>query len=259
MTGGLHALRNRVPDPVKRLVKRRTPHRLIDLVRPEFPPASRRWLNGSFAQTGEDMLIQFLFGMLRIERPSFLDIGAFHPWKFSNTARLYVKGSRGINVEADPDSAVEIRRHRPGDLTLNVGCGPESGLMTFYRMSASTLNTFSRDAAEAAVRESGGVHRIVSTSEVEVWTVPRILAGHPCPDLVSIDVEGLDLAILKTLPDWGGRPAVMCVETATFSETGGSVKIIEPAEFLSGHGYIQFADTWINTIFVRDDLYQRRT
>jgi hypothetical protein len=74
---------------------------------------------------------------------------------------------------------------------------------------------------------------------------------------VSLDVEGMDLAILRTLPTWGGLPAVICVETATYSETGGSRKLTEPAELLSEHGYIQFADTWMNTIFVRDDLYQR--
>jgi len=124
-------------------------------------------------------------------------------------------------------------------------------------MSAPTLNTFSRSAAEAATEESGGLYRVVSTLEVEVRTVAQILSGHRCPDLVSLDVEGLDLEILRTLPSWPDRPAVLCVETATYSETGGSVKLTGAADFLHGQGYVQFADTWMNTVFVRDDLYQR--
>ena len=152
---------------------------------------------------------------------------------------------------------IAYRRQRPGDLTCNVGCGPEPGRLTFYRMSAPTLNSFSREAAEASVEESGGRYQITSTLEVEIRTVPQILDGRPCPDLVSLDVEGLDLEILRTMPTWGGRPAVVCVETATYSEIGGSVKLTEPAELLGEHGYLQFADTWMNTVFVRDDLYQR--
>jgi FkbM family methyltransferase len=252
----MSALRRRVPDPVKRALRHGVPPRLRDLIRPEFPTASRPWLSGSYAQAGEDLLVRFLFGMLQIDRPTFLDIGAYHPWRFSNTALLYVGGSRGINVEPDPDSATAFRRQRPGDLTRNVGCGPEPGRLTFYRMSAPTLNTFSHEAAQAAVAESGGRYQITSTFDVDVCTVPQILDGRPCPDFVSLDVEGMDLAILQTLPTWGGRPAVLCVETATYSETGGSVKLTEPAELLATHGYVQFADTWMNTVFVREDLYQ---
>lgn len=253
----MSALRRRVPDPVKRALRQGMPTRLRDLVRPEYPASSRPWLHGSYAQAGEDLLIRFLFGMLDIDRPTYLDIGAYHPWRYSNTALLYVGGSRGINVEPDPDSADFFRRERPRDLTRNVGCGPEPGLLTFFRMSAPTLNTFSRASAEASVKESGGRYRITSTMDVEVRTVPQILDGLACPDLVSLDVEGMDLDILRTLPTWGGRPAVLCVETATYSEIGGSVKLTEPADFLAGHGYVQFADTWMNTLFVRDDLYQK--
>jgi FkbM family methyltransferase len=253
----LDSIRRHVPDRVKTAVRQGVPARVRDLVRPAHPAVARPWLQGSFAQAGEDLLIRFLFGMLEIERPTYLDIGAFHPWRYSNTALLYLNGSRGINVEADPDSAALIRHDRPDDQTLAVGCGPEPGRLTFFRMSAPTLNTFSRAAAEAAVEESGGRYQVTSTTSVEVRTVAQILDGRPCPDLVSLDVEGMDLAILHTLPTWGGRPAVICVETATYSETGGSRKLTEPAELLSEHGYIQFADTWMNTVFVRDDLYQR--
>jgi FkbM family methyltransferase len=253
----LDSIRRHVPDRVKTAVRHGVPARVRDLVRPSQPAASRPWLQSAYAQAGEDLLIRFLFGMLEIERPTYLDIGAFHPWRYSNTALLYLDGSRGINVEADPDSAALIRRHRPHDQTLAVGCGPEPGRMTFFRMSAPTLNTFSRAAAEAAVEESGGRYQVTSTVAVEIRTVAQILAGRPCPDLVSLDVEGMDVDILRTLPTWGGRPAVVCVETATYSETGGSRKLTEPAELLARHGYIQFADTWMNTIFVRDDLYQR--
>jgi len=70
-------------------------------------------LLGSCSQAGEDLLIRFLFGTLGIERPTYLDIGAYHPWRFSNTALLYVRGSCGINVEAEPDALAAFDKHRP--------------------------------------------------------------------------------------------------------------------------------------------------
>lgn len=238
-------------------IKRRVPFRVRDALRPAWPESARPWLEGSFSQCGEDRLVAFLFGMIGIEQPTYLDLGAYHPWRFSNTALLYLSGCRGVNVEANPDALGAFFKDRPGDRNLNVGVGPEPGVLTFYRMSADTLNTFSAEAAHAAVEQSGGRYTIIGTQPVEIQTVPQILGDRPTPDLVSLDVEGMDVEILQTLPTWPGRPAVVCVETATYSETGGSVKLTEPADLVSEFGYVQFADTWVNTIFVREDLYQR--
>ena len=68
----------------------------------------------SYSQCGEDLIVRYIFDVLRIEHPSYLDIGAHHPFFLNNTALLYEEGSRGVNVEADPQlihSFYKERKH----------------------------------------------------------------------------------------------------------------------------------------------------
>ncbi len=55
------------------------------------------------AQHGDDIIIRAVFDNLGIDNPSYLDIGAHHPTNISNTKLFYDAGSRGINVEANPN------------------------------------------------------------------------------------------------------------------------------------------------------------
>jgi hypothetical protein len=159
-------------------------------------------------------------------------------------------------VEPDPDSFQAFRRHRSRDVNLNVGVGLDPGSQTFYRMSTRTLNTFSREVAEAVVEESAGRHTIVGTVEIEIRTVAQIFTDvGRVPDFMSLDVEGGDLDIVRTMPTWPGLPVVVCVETITYSEHGRGVKIPDFGAALGGLGYLPYADTHINTIFVRSDRW----
>ena len=101
----------------------------------------------SFSQSGEDLLIKFIFDSLGIKNPSYLDIGAHHPFKLSNTALFYMNGSRGINIEPDPDLFAEFIKFRRKDINLNVGITEHEGHMDFYIISVPTLNTFSAETA----------------------------------------------------------------------------------------------------------------
>jgi hypothetical protein len=86
---------------------------------------------------------------------------------------------------------------------------------------------------------------------VQILTVAHILGQYgKCPDFRSLDVEGLDLEILETMPSWPSRPMVLCVETMTYSESGGGEKLTGILDLLDGFGYQAFADTYLNTIFV---------
>jgi FkbM family methyltransferase len=253
----LAPLRSRVPRPLKWAV-RGFSYRMREAVRPTYPGAALPWLQGSFAQCGEDLIVKNLFGILGVEHPSYLDIGAYHPFQLSNTALLHATGSSGINVEADPDAFAAFTTYRPRDVNLNVGVGAKPGRATFYRMTAPALNTFSKETAEGTFAASGERYRIESTLSVEIRTVSQILADRgSCPDFLSLDVEGLDLSILETMPAWPGRPLVICVETLTYSGTGDGCKLPALGEFLAGEGYIPHADTWINTIFVLRDRFER--
>src|SRR4030081_1527697 len=89
----------------------------------------------SYSQCGEDLLVNYIFSLRGIQYPSYLDIGANHPFFISNTAFFYRKGCRGINIEANPQLIHPFDRFRRKDTTLNVGVGPEEGEMNFYIIS----------------------------------------------------------------------------------------------------------------------------
>jgi FkbM family methyltransferase len=240
-------------------LKRLTPYRIKDAIRPPWPEAARRYVNGSFSQVGEDRIVRFLFHAIEVEHPSYIDIGAHHPFFISNTALLHLGGSRGINVEPDQRGIELFHKHRPGDVNLGVGVADRAGEMTYYRMTEPALSSFSKEAAEAAEIESRGEYKIDSVITVPVRTVADILTEHwdgECPDFMSLDVEGLDLQILKTMPSWPDRPSMICVETVTYSGRRRNEKLPEIAAYLRTQEFEAFGDTFLNTIFLRTDRWQ---
>ena len=95
------------------------------------------------------------------------------------------------------------------------------GTADLFLMTTSTLNTFSR--AEAERYQAYGTEQIERVIPVEIKTVNQVLEEYfeSVPDFVSIDVEGMDLSILKGFDFERFRPKVFCVETLTYTEDGG--------------------------------------
>jgi FkbM family methyltransferase len=233
-------------------LRQRVPPRLREFLRPSVSAEARAWLGPSFSQAGEDRIVRFLFDVIGVTHPTYLDVGAYHPFNLSNTALLSLNGSLGVNVEPDPDAIAAFSRHRPRDVNLNIGVGPEAGSLTFYRMSLPTLNTFDREAAERVRESSGGVHDIVGTVEVEVRTMAGVIADvGRCPEFLTLDAEGLDHAILQTMPTWPGRPVVVCVELLAYAGVlAHATRADEIPRLMDELGYAMLADTWVNGVFV---------
>lgn len=212
----------------------------------------------SFSQSGEDLIVRFIFSALGIAKPTFFDIGAHHPEYLSNTALFYRSGSRGINVEPDPNLFQAFTKERRQDINLNLGVGARQGKMDFYVMSSSTMNTFSEKDAEKLVHENH--MEIKKVIPVPVDTISNIIERHSdgqFPDFLSLDVEGMDLEILQTIDYPHKCPKVICVETISFSTNGRGEKDSDICRFLQKQDYILYADTYINSIFVRRSLWER--
>ena len=205
----------------------------------------------SYSQSGEDRIIKFILDVLGVESPSYLDIGAHHPVHLNNTYLFYQNGCHGVCVEPNPRLFASLQDARPKDVCLNVGVGGvRQEAVPFYEMSSDTLSTFSEAEARHYVEEHG--KQIVRVANVDVVTPEEIIARHfqGQPDFVSLDVEGLELEILKAFDLTGVRPAVFCVESITYATDGSGKKRTEVIENLSMAGYMVYADTYINTILV---------
>lgn len=209
----------------------------------------RSVLKVSFAQNGEDLIAWHALHALGIRQPRYLDIGAHHPVRLSNTALFHLLGGRGMNIEPDPTLFAAFLARRPRDINLNFGVGPLAGEMTFFRMADPLLNTFS--AAEAARLEREEGIRLADRTTVRIEKIDTLLDRWDfTPDFLTLDTEGHDLAILQSYDFTRRRPAVICVETLTFSTRTQGRKIFEVADFLVSVGYRVHADTRINTLFI---------
>jgi FkbM family methyltransferase len=203
----------------------------------------------SYSQSGEDMIVWFIFHLLGQGKPSYLDVGAHHPTYLNNTALFSFLGATGMNIEPDPVLFPEFPRLRPRDINLNIGIAEAAGELTFFRLSDPTLNTFSPQEAERMVRQ--GRATIVARDSLRVEPISAVLDRWKfSPDFLSIDTEGRDLAILRTYDFVRHRPTVVCAETLMSALEGTERKNTALIDFLAGQGFRVYADTYINTIFV---------
>ena len=212
----------------------------------------------SFSQTGEDRIIKFLFDTLGIRQYRYLDIGAHHPRRLSNTYLFYALGGSGVLIEPNPVFATLISQIRPRDLCLTVGlAGQSCSEVPFYVMRSDTLSTFSEHEAGRMVSECG--QEISEVSHLDVLAPEEVLSAHfgDGLNLVSLDVEGPEMEILKAFDLQRYRPEVFCIETISYAIDGGGVKSSEIAQFMTANGYMVFADTYINTIFVDRSRWER--
>lgn len=230
--------------------------RVIRRIVYEFiPPGFTR---NSYSQTGEDVIVDFLFRGVGNTNPSYLDIGTNNPTWGNNTFLFYENGSRGVLVEADQTIIPLIKESRVGDKVLNIGVGlSEQKEADFYIFDVSGIHTFNKQEAEE--RDKIGVHKIVKIEKVSLKPINEIIKENfdTFPDFLSIDIEGLDLAVLQSL-DFSKYPIpVICSETCTYSENHIKPKDLAIAEFMLKQGYFIYADTYINTIFVNKEWFNK--
>ena len=213
----------------------------------------------SYAQCGEDLIISHVFEYLKIEKPTYLDIGAHDPKYISNTYFFYERGARGVLVEPDDELCRKIRKARSRDICLNVGVSVDAREKAdFYVMNSRTLNTFSREEAERIAAQ--GVYHIADVRTVRLMSVNEIVRQHfpSGPNLISVDVEGLDYEILKSFDFQNIRPEVFCVETLTFTTRNDEQKRTDIIDYMLSRGYFLYADTYINSIFVDNKAWGNR-
>jgi len=207
----------------------------------------------SYAQNHEDILIDRLF---RGQIGTFVDIGACHPVIDSNTRFFYERGWRGVNFEPSFSSFQLFLDHRPEDLNLNLAVSDFDGELTFYEVEDHVINGTSTLSAEIAegCRQRGFD---VAERPVPVRTIRSLIDTHRIepPDLLSIDVEGYEAAVIRGTPLDSWRPRVLVVEATLPLTTTPSHQDWEP--ILLAQGYLFAAFNGVNRFYLREDLRDR--
>lgn len=210
----------------------------------------------SYSQFGEDVMLRgFFLGDKWSWKPYhgfWVDIGAHHPTRQSNTKFYSKAGWRGINVDASTDAIKLFNRQRKRDINVNVGIGKTEGNLDYFRMSSPLLNTFSKAFADKAI--AAGDARLIEAVKVPVITLKTLLdkylpSGQEI-DFMSIDCEGLDLEILES-NDWSlYRPEYILIEIHMGGENW-EVQSTPAARFLKEHGYELVGQCICTSLFKR--------
>lgn len=203
----------------------------------------------SYSQEGEDVVLR---RFLDLSKPGFyVDVGAHHPVRYSNTKYYYDRGWSGINIDADPTLIDEFKTHRTRDINLISGVGDQMKQMTFYMFNHPAINTF--DAKLAAQRAKLPEYEIVNKLKIKIRSLAELLENHlpKGKDIhfMSIDVEGQDLNVLRS-NNWAKyRPAYILIECLGAVESLEAVFDNEVTGYLRGQGYQPIAKTLYTVIF----------
>jgi len=208
---------------------------------------SSEFLNSSYSQEGEDLVLARIFEFQK--KGFFVDVGALHPKRFSNTYRFYETGWRGINIDAMPGSMEIFNQMRPEDINLEIPVSDKAENLDYYVFNEPALNTFSKELADE--RSQKDKYHVDQVINIKTNTLENILDQHLPKnqeiDFMTIDAEGLDFQIL-TSNNWSKySPKVVLIENELgLDEVMGS----KVDQFLNEKGYKIYAKT-VNTYFYK--------
>lgn len=245
---------------------------LVHLFRPlysPFLPMLRRRLVSdfeygrlSFSQDGEDLVLQSFFEATPPIARFYVDVGAYHPKRLSNTYFCYRRGWRGINIDAMPGSMKAFEQDRPRDINVEAAVSATPQILTYHMFKEQGLNTLDDEVASNRRKSVGNpLCQLIGTSRIKTCTLTGILDQKLPPGqqiaFLNIDVEGLDLDVLMSLDFMKYSPQYILAEHKPLTESEEDKKSAI-ADFLSKLGYRIVGKTHRTSIFLLESLAQRK-
>lgn len=208
-----------------------------------------------FSQSGEDIILyHYLINCMKYNKISYIDIGANHPVYGNNTYIFYKRRctKKGILVEPNKELCSLIKKKRSEDICVNAGVGIKEGVAKYYVIDepGGQYNTIS--SKEVALYKSQG-HKVIRTDKINLIPINKILKDNLKGEklnLLSIDIEGMDFQIIKSLDFSQYLPDCICTETTEWGGAGEKEYYQDMTQFLEEKGYVVYAKTEINTIYV---------
>lgn len=166
----------------------------------------------SYSQEGEDMILARIFEDK--SQGFYVDVGAHHPQRLSNTYYFYLKGWHGINIDAMPGIKDTFDKLRSRDINLEIAISDYPKNLTYYGFNESALNSFSQELANQYSQLDG--YNIILKKIIKTYTLAEILDEYLPQnqkiDFLNIDVEGMDYEVLKS-NNWSKyRPEIVLIE-----------------------------------------------
>lgn len=168
----------------------------------------------SYSQEGEDILLRDIF---QDKTDGFyIDVGAYHPKRFSNTYYFYKKGWSGINIDANGSAIRMFKTSRTRDQNICCAVSDVEKKVTYFEFQNPAINSINPDFVKRYQKLN---QNSVSKSELSSKRLFTILESAKVPkeiDFMSIDVEGHCLEVLKSNNWKKYSPKIVLVEDDDF-------------------------------------------
>lgn len=190
---------------------------------------------GFYSQFGEDRKLNELLNPAE-NHGFYVDVGAFDPVTYSNTARLYELGWNGVNIDANPQAIEKFKRMRERDVNISTAIAESNGEKPFYYAEdLGEVNTLSEKHLQKWEKEGVKFEkRIVPTRRLSDLLDECLTENQPI-DFMNIDVEEAEMGVLRS-NDWVKyRPRLIAIETHGLNPVRPEDHPV--AAYLLGKGY----------------------
>jgi hypothetical protein len=218
---------------------------------PDIPVFAVRY----FGQCAEDIIVLAIIRALcareglDAKRERYLEIGANHPVSTSATYLLHETiAMTGVLVEANPCLIDDLRRFRPHDIIVHGAIQTnDANVVDLFISNHDEISSLHRSFV---AEWSGGTVGECGVDSVPALRINDVIREHfpdRAPVFLSLDIEGMDLAVLSDLDLRRVRPALIQIEPSEHYHPGNSRDI---TVHLEGMGYIVTACTDVNLLAV---------
>lgn len=190
-----------------------------------------------FSQTGEEIILNYLLREVPSNHIFYLDVGCNDPIRDSNTFLFYLHGGSGICIDGNGKLIEQFKKVRPNDISLSELVSDVVEEVTFYLSNESRVSTISEETMI-----SGSDRWSYNENEKrKTKTLNEILQKHLPSNqeihLLSIDVEGFDFKVLKSINLKKYQPRVIVIEIHEFELDYRFLQKNEIVTYLADYGY----------------------
>lgn len=212
------------------------------------------WLGETYSQCYEDVIIDSLIRAHKrklgrqLKGLTYIEIGANHPVCTSSTYLWKRKYNvNGILVEANPRLIKNLQKFRPNDHIINAAAyDQDSEGIDFFLSPDNEISSLDERFVNAW--KDLGVQEKITVPTIRVNTLLEMVKNVEAVILI-IDVEGLDLRLLKDIDFEKHRPLIIETEPSDAFAPGTSKAMIE---FLESKDYVIIGETDVNLIFLNN-------
>jgi FkbM family methyltransferase len=209
---------------------------------------TRMEMQFAFSQTGEDLLLRKLLGLRK--GVFYVDVGSNHPVRYSNTLNMYLDGGMGICIDANKDLVDKFRKIRKRDIVVRAAISDIEEEVTFHISSDDLVSTADTETYEKWSKKWNFEKEEVIKTRTLNSVLDEKLADNQIIDVLSIDVEGYDFKVLRSVDLDVYRPKIIVIEIHDLDLLSSDSTQNDIIKYMSENGYILKHYANINAYFI---------